>query len=219
MYDFGDALAVEVTSSVRPGASVLVAGPTMTGKQDLLLEILAAGLRDGEGAVAVTTGDRGSALLSELRSRVPDPDGHRLGAVDCRADGTRGREELDSGARVHHVGSPSDLTAIGVSLTECFERLHDAGVDDGRLALSSLSAMLTYADEETVFKFCHVLSARLDSAGFLGLFTIDSGAHDERTMQVVKQAFDGLVEVREEGGTRQARVRGLEPEPSAWVDL
>jgi rhamnogalacturonyl hydrolase YesR len=70
-----------------------------------------------------------------------------------------------------------------------------------------------------VFKFCHVLSARLDSAGFLGLFTIDSGAHDERTMQVVKQAFDGLVEVREEGGTRQARVRGLEPEPSAWVDL
>ncbi len=34
--------------------------------------------------------------------------------------------------------------------------------------------------KKTVFKFCHVLSSRLDSAGYIGVFTIDSGAHDDR---------------------------------------
>ena len=120
---------------------------------------------------------------------------------------------------VHHVGSPSDLTGMGIGITESFERLHDAGIDQGRLGLSSLSTMLTYSDKETVFKFCHVLSSRLDAAGFLGFFTIDSSAHDDQTLQVIKQAFDGLVEIREVERGREARVRGLQPGPSEWVEL
>jgi KaiC/GvpD/RAD55 family RecA-like ATPase len=218
-YDLSDVVDVDVTASIRPGASVLLAGPTMTGKQDLLLDVLAAGVRDGQGGVVVTTGDPGAALLGEVESRAEDPAARQLGAVDCRADSNRRTEKLDSGGTVHHVASPSELTAIGISITECFENLRGAGVEDGRLALSSLSTMLTYSDREAVFKFCHVLSARLDSAGFLGLFTVDSTAHDERTMQVVKQAFDGLVEIRERDGVREARVLGLDPEPSAWVEL
>jgi KaiC/GvpD/RAD55 family RecA-like ATPase len=218
-YDLTDVLDVEVTGSVRPGASILVAGPTMTGKQDLLLDLLAAGVRDDQGAVAVATGDRGSILLEEVRSRADGAAAHQLGAIDCRADSNRGTEELDAGGTVHHVASPSELTDIGVSITECFERLRGAGVEDGRLALSSLSTMLTYSDREAVFKFCHVLSARLDSAGFLGLFAVDSTAHDEQTMQVVKQAFDGLVEIRERDGIREARVLGLDPDPSPWFEL
>jgi KaiC/GvpD/RAD55 family RecA-like ATPase len=219
MYDFAGVLDVEIATAIPPGSSILIAGPAMTGKQDLLLDVLAAGVRDGEGAVVVTTNDRAEALIEDLQSRAPGSAGHQLGAIDCRADGSREQVELDSGACVHRVASPSDLTGIGISITKCFERLHDVGLDDGRLALSSLSTMLTYTDQQTVFKFCHVLSSRLDSSGYLGLFTIDSSAHDEQTMQVIKQAFDGLVEIRETDGIREARVMGLEPDPSEWVEL
>jgi len=142
-----------------------------------------------------------------------------VAAIDCRAESGREDRRLDNGAYVHHVPSPSALTDIGICITNSFDRLHDIGVDRSRLALMSLSTMITYADRETVFKFCHVLSSRLDSAGFLGVFTIDSNAHDDRTLQVIKQAFDGLIEVREEGGAREARVVGLEPTPSEWVEL
>jgi hypothetical protein len=79
--------------------------------------------------------------------------------------------------------------------------------------------MLTYTDKKTVFKFCHVLSSRLDAAEYVGLFTIDSGAHDEQTIQVIKQAFDGLVEIREGEEGRQARVLGLSDEPTDWQSL
>lgn len=79
--------------------------------------------------------------------------------------------------------------------------------------------MLTYTDKKTVFKLCHILSSRLDAAGYVGVFTIDSGAHDDQTLQVIKQAFDGLVEVRESDSGRQARLLGLTSDPSEWNDL
>jgi hypothetical protein len=79
--------------------------------------------------------------------------------------------------------------------------------------------MITYTDKKTVFKFCHVLSSRLDSASYLGLFAIDSTAHDEQTLQVIKQAFDGLLELRNSEGSREARLLGIEPTPSEWVEV
>ena len=217
MYDFADVIDVGAATQVTPGSSVLVSGPAMTGKDALLFDLLADGGRDGEGAVGVTTGDRAADWIGGLESRAPGVADHQLGVIDCRAE--RNHDDPDSGVYVHHVGSPSDLTGMGIGITESFERLHDAGIDQGRLGLSSLSTMLTYSDKETVFKFCHVLSSRLDAAGFLGFFTIDSSAHDDQTLQVIKQAFDGLVEIQEIESGREARVRGLRPGPSEWVEL
>jgi len=218
MYDFADVLDVEVLSSVAPGSTVLVSGPAMTGKEALMLDILADGVREDEGAVVVTTGDRAGSVIDAIESRAPGVAGHQLGIVDCRG-GSDGDRDDHGGAYVHHAGSPSDLTGMGVGITNAFERIQDAGFGEGRLALSSLSTMLTYTDEQTVFKFCHVLSERLDAAGFLGCFAIDSSAHDDRTLQIITQPFDGLIEIRETDGTREARVKGLRPDPSEWIEL
>ena len=219
MYNLENVLNVDVASSVPPGSSILVSGPAMTGKDDLTLDLLADGAQDGEGAVVITTGDRAADVIGDLESRAPEAEAHQFATVDCRAEGSRTDDELDSGAYVYRVGSPSDLTGMGIGITQSFERLRDAGHDRTRLALSSLSTMLTYSDRQTIFKFCHVLSSRLDSTGYLGFFTVDSSAHDDQTLQVLKQAFDGLVEIREVEGSRQARVRGLRPDPSDWADL
>jgi KaiC/GvpD/RAD55 family RecA-like ATPase len=219
MYDLSAVLDVDAVSSIRPGSSILISGPAMTGKEDLLYESLADGARTGEGVVAVTTGGRAEDAIEDIQSRTPDLDSHGLCAIDCRADSDRSEIERDDGAYVHRVGAPSDMTGIGIAITKCFDRLHDAGVDDGRLGLTNLSTMITYSDKQTVFKFCHVLSSRLDAAEYLGLFTIDSSAHDDQTLQVIKQAFDGLVEIRETDRTREARAMGIEPQPSGWVEL
>ncbi len=218
-YDLSAVLDVEALDAVDAGTSILVSGPAMTGKQDLVMEVLADGARDGQGAVAVTTGDDANAVVEDVERRASDADPSLLGAIDCRADGNRAEETAPDGAYVHHVGSPGDLTGIGIGITNCFDRLDEDGVDQGRLALVSLSTMLTYTDKQTVFKFCHVVSSRLDAAEFLGAFTIDSSAHDAQTLQVVKQAFDGMIQIREEGGTREARVMGVQPDPSDWVEL
>ncbi|MGB9931950.1 RAD55 family ATPase [Haloarcula amylolytica] len=219
MYDLTSVLEFDALSEVRPGSSILISGPAMSGKERLAYDVLADGLRKGNGAVVVTTGDGAGSVVEEFRSLVPDLDDSQLGVIDCRGEG--GTDEAAIGnAHAHHVSSPGDLTGIGIGITKALEGLHNAGNEQGRLALVSLSTMLTYTDKKTVFKFCHVLSSRLDSAGYIGVFTIDSGAHDDQTLQVIKQAFDGMIDVRDaEGGGREARVLGLAGEPTDWQDI
>jgi KaiC/GvpD/RAD55 family RecA-like ATPase len=217
MYDLTNVLDIEALEGVRPGSNILISGPAMTGKDDLAYDILADGTQQGQGAVIVSTGDRADNVIANFRDRTGS-DAIRLGVVDCVSDGS-GNGTPGDGVYVHHASSPGDLTGIGIGITKALEGLHESGADQGRLALSSLSTMLTYTDRKTVFKFCHVLSSRLDAAGYLGMFTIDSAAHDEQTLQVIKQAFDGMIEVREQNGTRQARVVGLTSSPSEWVDV
>jgi KaiC/GvpD/RAD55 family RecA-like ATPase len=218
-YDLSRVIDVEPLSAVRPGSSILLSGPAMTGKQGILLDLLADGLRQDEGAMAITTGDRAADVAAELEGRVPEFDGRAVGVMDCRAEGNREEETLPSGVHVHHVSSPSDMTAFGITITETIDRLGTAGYGRGRLGLASLSTMLTYADDQSVFKFCHVLSSRLDGAEFVGVFTIDSTAHDDRTLQVLKQAFDSLVEVREHEGQRRVRVRDSRTGSTDWHDI
>jgi KaiC/GvpD/RAD55 family RecA-like ATPase len=218
MYDLSDTLETDAVSEVRPGTSILLSGPAMTGKEQLAYDILADGSRNDEGALVVSTSDQADGIIQNYRQLVPEVQHPKLGVVDCRTDGSSDSETVD-GYYVHHVSSPADLTGIGIGITKCLESLHGSGAETGRMALVSLSTMLTYTDRETVFKFCHVLSSRLDAAGYLGVFTIDSGAHEEQTLQVIKQAFDGLIELRESEGTRQVRVRGLTDSPTTWAAL
>jgi KaiC/GvpD/RAD55 family RecA-like ATPase len=216
MYDLSSVLDFDALSEVRPGSSILLSGPAMTGKQQLAYDILADGARDGDGAVVVTTSERASDVASGFRERVPELTDSQLSVVDCRGEGGTNPEAI-SGVSVHQVSSPGDLTGIGIGITKALEGLHNTGRERGRLALISLSTMLTYTDKKTVFKFCHVLSSRLDTADYVGVFTIDSSAHDKQTIQVIKQAFDGLIEVKDaDGGGREARVLGLAGEPTDW---
>ena len=219
MYDLTSVLDFEALAEVRDGSSILICGPAMTGKEQLAYRILFDGLADEEGALVVTTNDSAKNVVEEFQANVADLDNSQLGVVDCRGEGGHDGDGID-GAYVHRVSSPEDLTGIGIGITKALEGLHNAGRTKGRLALVSLSTMLTYTDKQTVFKFCHVLSSRLDAAGYIGVFTIDSGAHDDQTLQVIKQAFDGLIEVRDDESTgRQARVLGLANEPTQWQAL
>jgi len=218
-YDLSEPLGFDALESVRPGSNILVSGPAMTGKSDLAFSMLAEGTRRGEGSIVMSTGDPAEVVFDDFRRRVDDLDESRLAVVDCRGDGGRSSERTDGGGLIYHVSSPGDMTGIGIGITKSIETLANNGAQNGRFALDSLSTMLTYTDRKTVFKFCHVLSSRFDSKGYVGLFTIDTGAHDDQTIQVLKQAFDGMIEIRDHEGTRQARVVGLAGTPTDWQEF
>jgi hypothetical protein len=62
----------------------------------------------------------------------------------------------------------------------------------------SLSTLLMYSDLQTVFRFLHVFTGRVQSVDGLGLFSIDSTAHDDQSLNTLKQLFDGIVNVPED---------------------
>lgn len=219
-YDLSTTLDIDPTAAtIDPGTSILLSGPSMLGTDSLAFDILADGLGQGDGAIAVTTSDSCDGVRADIESRSRDFDPGRVACIDCRSEGGREERHLDSGQYLYSVSEPSDFTGIGIGITNAFDLLESQDVPKSRFALDSLSTLVTYADRQTVFKFCHVVSSRLDSADSLGVFTIDSDVHDDQTLSVLKQVFDGMIELRENDGRREARLLGIQPEPTDWTVL
>lgn len=215
MYDLTSALPGDTAVTVAPGTSLLITGPPMVGKFRLAIALLVDGYRRGEGALVITTEDRAEHVQDQFADQVDDFDQSRLGIVDCRS-GESGAPGEDS-PLVKYVSSPADLTGIGIGVTECMSVLAAGSTDKHRLSLTSLSTMLSYTDRETVFKFCHVLTARTESEGYLSLFSLDESAHDQRTVTMIQRAFDARIEIRETAdGGRELRLRGLDDGNTDW---
>jgi hypothetical protein len=207
-YDLGGALPVDV-GTLAPGTNLLVSGPAMSGKLDVVYDLLTVGRDDPR--LVMTTDDpvlRVRARLDERGVGV-DPETTRI------VDASGAPEDDDESTGVHRVGSPSDLTGMGVEFT----RAVDAMGNPSRLRLGfcSVSTLLRYVDEEQAFSFLHVLSRRGSSAGYLGAYAIDPTTHDEQFVNVVTSIFDGVVDLRESEGERELRVRGLAGVDPAWT--
>ncbi|WP_115864968.1 RAD55 family ATPase [Halorussus litoreus] len=206
MYGLGDVCSgVEV----EPGTNLLVAGPPMTGKRELAIEILAHGSRHGEGSIVVTTKDGGEDVREALRESLGRDESGPLGVVDCVSK-QQGTSPVDT-ADIAYVSSPKDMTGIGIQLSEFLEAFYkEGGVQRNRILLHSLSTLLMYSNLQTVFRFLHVFTGRVQSADALGVFVIDSTTHDQQTMSTLQQLFDAQIEVREDdGGETQLRVQGV----------
>ncbi len=187
MYDLPGVL--DGARSVPPGTNLLVASHDEQENRDRILDALATGIRDGEGAVVITTDLPASQIVEALEARVSfEP--RLLTIVDCSGEQT---ETTAEDLFVYTVASPTELTATGIGVVECFDQLSQRGVDRCRVGLLSLSSMVGKSGEAEIFKFSHVVSSRLDSAGFLGLFAIDTDEVDTQSFQIISEAFDDTV--------------------------
>ncbi|WP_396612713.1 RAD55 family ATPase [Haloferax sp. S1W] len=193
MYDLGPDLDAEV----EPGTNLLISGPPLTGKRALALDILAAGTERGEGSIIVTTKDGADRILNDYAKRI-DYEGKPVSVVDC-VTRQQGVGDVRDDERIKYTSSPVDMTGIGIKLSEVLQEYYQQrDLKQNRIMLHSLSTLLMYADLQTVFRFLHVFTGRIQSVGGLGLFAIDADAHDDRTMNTIKQLFDGIITTHED---------------------
>ncbi|AZH25713.1 RAD55 family ATPase [Haloplanus aerogenes] len=194
MYDLGPPLDVEV----EQGSNLLLSGPALTGKKQLAFDILAEGIRDGEGAIVVSNTDGAKRVFEAFDERVDYAD-RPVAVVDC-VTRQQGVSEARDDAQVRYTSSPVDMTGVGIKFSELLEEFYERqAVRRNRVFLDSLSTLLMYSDLQTVFRFLHVFTGRVQSVDGLGLYAIDSTAHDDKTMNTLKQLFDGVIETHEDG--------------------
>jgi len=207
MYELGAAFS---DVEVDPGTNVLIEGPPMSGKRELGFQILETGARNGEGSIFVTTKDNADRVAEDFAELAGDVD-PTVGIVDCVTK-QQGMGSTTESELVRYASSPVDLTGIGIELSELLRALYQKrGLTRNRILLHSLSTLLMYSDLQTVFRFLHVFTGRVQSADALGVFIIDSSAHDEQTVSTLKQLFDGIVTVREDDdGDFEGRLMGVD---------
>ena len=193
MYD----LDADLETEVLAGTNILIKSSPLTGKKSLALDILAAGVEDGESAIIVTTKDSATRILRDFEKRTPY-EGRPVAVVDC-VTRQQGLDEARADNRVKYASSPTDMTGIGIKLSEFLQTFHrDQGIEKNRIMVHSLSTLLMYADLQTVFRFLHVFTGRIQSVDGLGVFCIDSTSHDNQTMNTLTQLFDGVIELSED---------------------
>jgi len=194
MYELGEPFD---DVSVDPGSNILIVGPPLSGKRALAYDLLAAGTENDEGVVIVTNGDSANRLLTEF---VPEISGEvPVGVVDCVTRHQGG--SVENTDRIRYVASPDDMTGVGIEFSEFVEAFYGAGHQRNRVLLSSLSTLLLYSNLQTVFRFLHVFTSRVDNADAVGFYTIEAGAHGDRAMSTLTQLFDAMIRTYEDDPT------------------
>ena len=213
MYDLAPVLGTESRTALAPGSSLLLADAGGADIDEWLFALLVDGLQDGDGAVVVSTDEPATAVVDALAERgAVDP--QALCVIECDGD-DRSRRTLDNGVFVYSVPGPDDLTGIGIGLAACFERLEAAGYERSRVGFRSLSSILDAAGEQAAFKFAHVVTSRLDSAEFLGVFGLEQ-PYDPESKRILGEAFDRTIELKTTTDGTKRRVQDRQRRPDAW---
>lgn len=192
---------------ITAGTSLLVAGPPMTGKYDLLLRLLAA---DADATVVISTGDNSRRVREDYGAIESGPTEEAVGIVDCVDEGDGANETT------RYVSSPENLTQIGVKFTEFFDEYRQS-YDRVTVGVNSVSELLMYSDVRQVYQFLQVLTGKIQSAEWLGACVIDPTMHDEQTVNTLQNSFDSVVETRQANDRREFRVRGMSSRASDWT--
>lgn len=218
-YKLGISGLDDAIGNVRGGSNIMLMGPPMSKKEVIINNIAYQGLITGESSIFITTGESGESIVSWFKDNGKDIKDYidRLGVIDCVSK-TLGLNVEDT-EYIKRISSPVNLTGISVSITNFFEEFWmKKGIQKSRLCVDSLSTILMYSNLQTVFRFLHVHTRRIKTAGALGVYIIESGMHDEQTITTLKQLFDGVIEIEEENESYFIRSIGLTQKPTKWFE-
>lgn len=199
--------------STEPSSQPDTIAPQLPESANILLLTSTLGSADGKACIdllTVTEPDRENVLsitftqsaddrLSLWQSYVPDLPAHAgIITVDVltRSASTNDAppaQNIPTPIAVESVSDPGDLTGLGIAISEFLSNWEGAP-NQTVVCFHSLTPLLQYADLQRVFRFLHVLTGRLESAGAVAHFHLDPHAHDEQTLGTLSQLFDVVVE-------------------------
>lgn len=192
-------------SRLPAGAVLSALGPPLSGKSELLIDLLAAGANVGQDAVLVTTD---GTLAGDLLDRL-DPEKHKRVTV---VDASGGAPPTDS-ANIRTLSSPADLTGIAIGVSEALKAADREGRRT-RIAVHSLTTVAPHVGNDRLYRLVDELSRQIRAAEGLGLFSIHAETTEDGLARKLAPLFDGRIETRTDPPA--VRVAGLNGETTDW---
>src|SRR3990172_4068868 len=179
-----------------PTAAVVIQGPQGPEKHLLANQFLAEGLAAGEGALVVLTRSSPQEFVQELRALGADVDTHirdgRLVLVDWYSYKSRRVDAVEEEG--HVLRSSVSLVNLEMAIVEGVKKLH--GLPAKRAVLDLLSPAIKLFGPNLTYDLAGTLRNRLRSEGFVSLFPLEKGMHDDTVLSSLHGTFDGVVDLR-----------------------
>ena len=185
---------------VERGDSVLLLAPSLNASTDeACLDLLSPDAPREENVLWVTYTRSPDACVQDWLAHAGErPRNMRFVSVgetmrSASAQSYGDATPRQGGETIETLSAPGDLTGLGIKLSEILKEWNET---DGRTVacFDSLTALLQYADLQTVYKFLHVLTGRFEAADVTAHFHLDPEACDSQTTSTLTSLFDTVVE-------------------------
>lgn len=173
----------------EPPQSVLVLAPGFGDASDSACTDL-LGAANADGVLYVGYAGDPSDRFEHYREHVGEPGSARAVFV-----GETSASAADAFDAVETVSTPTDLTGVGIAVSEL---LADA---EGSTAVcfDSATSLLQYVDFDTAYEFLHVVLGRLYTHDAVGHVHVDPTAHDDVVVERLSSLVDGRIETDADG--------------------
>ena len=199
------------TGGFNPGSNILILAPAFSNGEQVASFL--AKPRTGEYMIVLTTENQTTDLLDYFKGNDFNLD--FIGIIDAI---TRSSSAVTTDShKVKYVGSPNDLTGMDIRFSQLTEEIMKGEFTDDpnqlfptpiRFCILSLTSMLMFRKIDVIYQFLHVTTSKLKKMGSIGIFLINSETFDQKTVAIVKQLMNVVVEIRNDGSGPALRLQG-----------
>lgn len=219
-YTFGIPALDDQLGGLTSGANVLILAPPLSGAERIAYNLSFPA--KGEYCVLLSTDERAAELVNYFKLNGTERKAIAIIDAITKSD-LPNTPDTD---RMKFIGSPIDLTGISIKMSKIFSGIMDESLASTsqaifpppiRLCVNSLSTFLMYRKLEVMYQFLHIISAKIKKNEWIAFYVINNESFDARTISVIKQLMNGVVEVREGTENYELRVVGLGGKMTPWL--
>ncbi|MDW5561701.1 MAG: ATPase domain-containing protein [Methanomassiliicoccus sp.] len=191
------------------GSNVLVHGPPFVGKETMVDQFIAEGLKKGIPAIWVTTDKTPADLREEMKLVLPAyEDYEALGLVKYIDSYSRGMGDTTVDKYTTYIDEPTAHDRIMDAVEDASKTFKEKS-EYYRLAFRTLSTLIAYSDPASTFRFLTPFCGRRKRDHAVSFYTIEKGMHGEQEIQMLGSIMDGMIDFKIDQLRTLFMVRGI----------
>jgi hypothetical protein len=220
LYKTGIAQIDDVSGGLEAATNVLILAPPMCNADQLAYALTKPLL--GEYSIVLSTNERASEVIDFFK--LAGADKRFTGVIDAITKSST--PTITDTQRMMFVSSPTDLTGIGIKFSNMIEAIFEGNFSEGetglfpppiRFCVNSISTLLMYRRLEVLYQFLHVLTAKLKKTEGVGIFVLNNESFDDKTLSLIKQLMNCVIEIKMESNTSFMRIHGIRGVTGDWI--
>jgi KaiC/GvpD/RAD55 family RecA-like ATPase len=178
------------------GSNILIHGPPFVGKEVMVNQFMAEGLKKGLPVLWVLTDKTPHDIREEMNYVLSGYEEYeKLGLVKYVDSYSRSMGETTDDPYTIYIDEPTDHDTI-MDNVEKIVKVYKDKHESYRLAFRSISTLIAYSDPNTAFRFLSPFCGRRKRDKAVALFTVEKGVHGEQEIQMLGSIMDGMIDFK-----------------------
>ncbi|MBC7108436.1 MAG: recombinase RecA [Methanomassiliicoccales archaeon] len=178
------------------GSNVLIHGPPFIGKEVMVNQFIAEGLKKGIPAIWVITDKTPSDIREEMKFVLSGYEEYeRLGLVKYVDSYSRSMGDTTVDPYTVYIEEPTDHDKI-MDAVEKITKEYKEKHEYYRLAFRTISTLIAYSDINSAFRFLSPFCGRRKRDKAVSLYVVEKGMHSEQEIQMLGSIMDGMIDFK-----------------------